>query len=348
MLKSIKESRKSLFLSTYILEGNETGRLFAKALSDAVKRGVDVRVMIDGMGEKYTRPRAGRLLRAHGVSVELFLPPRLFPPSIFVNLRNHRKVLVADSEVAFCGGMNIGDRHLASNVDNPSRVTDVHFRISGPVVSQLEQVFLETWAFCLRQPVPSPKNIPNSISGGPILCRTIVDGPDENIDKFANVLAGAVSSARNNILIMTPYFVPSREFIAALQAAALRGGDVNIILPIKNNLPLVHWAARNLLWELLKYGVRVYYQPPPFNHSKLFIVDDLYSLVGSANIDMRSLRLNFELVVEIFDPVFSGDLARHFRDTLRLSREVSLKEIDSRTLPVRVRDALCWLFSPYL
>jgi cardiolipin synthase len=121
-----------------------------------------------------------------------------------------------------------------------------------------------------------------------------------------------------------------------------------VILPARSNLPVVHWATRNLLWELLKYGVRVYYQPPPFNHSKLFIVDDFYSLVGSANIDMRSLRLNFELVVEIFDPLFSVELVKHFRGILERSREISLTEVDSRSLPVRIRDAICWLFTPYL
>jgi cardiolipin synthase len=220
MLEAIEGSEKSLFLSTYILESNNTGKQFVRALSEAVRRGVDVRVLIDGMGEKYSFPRAGWLLKKQGVPVERFLPPRLIPPSIFVNLRNHRKILVADGVVAFCGGMNIGDRHLAGNLDNPSRVADIHFKISGPVVNQLEQVFLETWAFCLGKPVAPLRDLTSQVAEGPVLCRTIIDGPDENIDKFANVLAGAVSSARRNILIMTPYFVPSRELMAALQAAA--------------------------------------------------------------------------------------------------------------------------------
>jgi len=147
---------------------------------------------------------------------------------------------------------------------------------------------------------------------------------------------------------MTPYFLPSRELIAALQSAALRGVEVTILLPAKNNLPFVHWATRNMLWELLERGIRVFYQPPPFVHTKLFVVDDQYVLIGSANIDPRSLRLNFELAVEVFNTEFAKILIEHIQRSIERSLEVSLKYLDSRQLPVRVRDALAWLFSPYL
>jgi len=348
MIEAIEGARESLFLSTYILETNSTGRMFIKALGDAVRRGVNVRVLIDGIGEKYSSPRASRLLRKERVPVAVFLAPKLFPPSLYINLRNHRKLLVSDGTLAFCGGMNIGDRHLAQDLYNPSRVADVHFRITGPVARQLQHVFLETWAFCLgKHPDPAPGDTgPKDRSS--VLCRTIVEGPDEDLDKLANILVGAVSAARRKVLIMTPYFLPSRELLGALQAASLRGVDVTVILPAKNNLPMVHWATRNMLWELLKFGVRVFYQPPPFNHSKLFVADDHYALIGSANIDPRSLRLNFELVLEVFDPPFAGSLTEHFRRTLENSREVSFEEVDNRPLPVRIRDAFCWLFTPYL
>jgi len=147
---------------------------------------------------------------------------------------------------------------------------------------------------------------------------------------------------------MTPYFLPSRELIAALRSAALRGVKVTILLPAKNNLPFVHWATRKMLWELLEQGIRVFYQPPPFVHTKLFVVDDLYSLIGSANIDPRSLRLNFELAVEVFDSQFAKILSGHIQRSRERSLEVSLEALESRQLPVRVRDALAWLFSPYL
>jgi len=303
-------------------------------------------VSIDGVGQWYSIPRAGTLLERRGVRVARFLPPSLIPPELHINLRNHRKILVADGTIGFVGGMNIGDRHLAERVENPSRVVDVHFRLAGPIITQIEQLFLEDWGFSTGEhTVPSQASV---IGTGSMICRAIVDGPNEDLDKLSTILVGAVSAARQRISIMTPYFLPSRELIAALQSAALRGVEVKILLPAKNNLPFVHWATRNMLWELLERGIRVFYQPPPFVHTKLFVVDDQYVLIGSANIDPRSLRLNFELAVEVFDRQFVEVLADHIQKCREQSTEVSLKDCDSRRLPVRIRDALAWLFSPYL
>jgi cardiolipin synthase len=136
--------------------------------------------------------------------------------------------------------------------------------------------------------------------------------------------------------------------IAALQAAALRGVEVTVILPSQNNLRFVHWATRNMLWELLQRGVGVFYQPPPFVHSKLFVVDDHYAQIGSANMDSRSLRLNFEFSIEIYDRSFAEGVSAHIDQVRRRSREVTLEEVDSRSLPEKARDSFAWLFSPYL
>jgi cardiolipin synthase len=346
MLEAIENAKSSVFLATYIFDSDRTGRRFIDALTRAAKRGLDVRVLIDGVGELYAFPRAGTLLKKQKVNIRRFLPPKLFPPTIHINLRNHRKILVADSRVAFMGGMNIGDRHLAQNTNNPSRVRDVHFRVEGPVVIQLEKVFLEDWAFCGGEQKRVPPDF--SIQAGNVISRTIVDGPNEDLDKLATILTGAVSSAKHCISIMTPYFLPSREIISALQVAALRGVEVDIILPLKNNLPFVHWATRNMLWELLQKGVRIYYQPPPFVHSKLFIVDNHYAQIGSANLDPRSLRLNFELVLEIYDKETAVNLEAHVKKCRDTSKEIFLGEMDTRPIGLRIRDAMAWLFSPYL
>ena len=346
MLETIERAKQSLFLSTYIFETNDTGLRFINALACAAKRGVDARVIIDGVGELYSIPRAGTMLERRGVHTARFLPPKLLPPTLHINLRNHRKILVADGLVGFMGGMNIGDRHLAESVENPSRVVDAHFRLAGPVVTQIEHVFLEDWGFSTGEQVTPTQA--SARENGSMICRTIVDGPNEDLDRLSMILVGAVSAARRRISIMTPYFLPSRELIAALQTAALRGVEVTIILPSKNNLPFVHWATRNMLWELLEWGIRLYYQPPPFVHTKLFVVDDQYAQIGSANIDPRSLRLNFELAVEVFDKQFVKILTEHIQKSQDQSLEVSLKDLDSRRLPVRIRDALAWLFSPYL
>lgn len=344
MLKAIAGAQKRIYLCSYIFETNKTGQSFITALCDARARGVEVKVIVDAMGEFYSLPRAVTVMKRRGLDVARFLPFRLLPPSIYLNLRNHRKVMVVDGEIAFTGGMNIGDRHL---VQGPAPgVRDVHFMLRGQVVAQLEDVFLESWEFCRKQQLPRAEA--QQARPGNAMCRTVIDGPDEDLDKLTTILLGAISVARSRITIVTPYFLPSREMIGALQAAAARGIDVRILLPGKSNLPFVHWATRNILWELLLRDVRIFYQREPFPHTKLFLIDGHYAHIGTANIDPRSLRLNFELVVEVFDREVAGQLEQFVGLEMSRSREVLLSEVDQRSFLVRLRDAFFWLFSPYL
>ncbi len=347
MLRQIEKAEKYVFLATYIFETNNTGRQFVAALSKARERGLDVRVMLDGIGEYYSWPRVGRYLKKAKIPFVRFLPPRLVPLSPFLNLRNHRKMLIIDDETGFTGGMNIGDRHLVDE-KKASGVQDVQFKFTGPVISQMKEVFMEDWAFCRGTNSVSRKKNSSFNQTGKAACRVITMGPNQDLDKLRMLYTGMVSQAKKSIFIMTPYFLPSQELVGALQVGALKGVDINVVLPSKNNLPFVHWATRNMLWELLQYEVKIWYQPPPFAHSKLFLVDGVYSLIGSANMDPRSLRLNFEMVVEIYSRDLANTLGVHFQETISRSREVSLKEVDSRAIPVRLRDSLCWLFSPYL
>lgn len=347
MLQAIDQAQYRLYLTTYIFENNRSGIEFMDALARATRRGVDVRVIVDGVGEFYSQPRASTLLRQRGVRAERFLPPRLIPPSLYINLRNHRKILVADGEIAFTGGMNIGDRHLADNVANRRRVIDLHFRFTGPVVAQIEEAFLGDWAFVTGESEsPQPPHAPPETGGA--ICRTILDGPVQDADKLATLLVSAVCAAHQRVVIVSPYFLPAPELVGALQAAALRGIQVDIVLPARNNLPFVHWATRNMLPDLVTMGVNVYYRPPPFAHTKLFVVDGQYMLIGSANIDPRSLRLNFELGVEIYDGPTVRKALAHMDRVIAGSRRVAPEELLNRSLFVRIRDALAWLFSPYL
>jgi cardiolipin synthase A/B len=350
MLEAIAQARQSIYLCTYIMDSNKSGRQFVAALQAAVRRGVDVRVIVDGVGDYYYFPRAGKLLQRAGIPTKRFLPPKLLPLSIYINLRNHRKIMVVDNRIGFTGGMNIGDRHLAGNLSNPLRVEDIHFRVYGPVIAQMAQVFLADWNFCGGNVQSSGPEMSSHLIGhnGNALCRTVVDGPNEDIDKLAMIFVGAAAAARKRIYIMTPYFLPAMDLVGALQAAALRGVEVAILLPSKSNLPYVKWASDNMLWMLLKKGVRIFYQPPPFVHSKIFMVDDYYTVIGSPNIDPRSLRLNFEMALEVYDPALNHSLAARFITARSNSREISLADMDGRALPIKIRDALCWLFSPYL
>lgn len=345
MLQAIDQAQEKVYIVTYIFEANETGKRFAKALRNAQDRGVDVRVLIDGIGEWSAWPLGGRMLQDMGVKVARFLPPHLLPPQLSINLRCHHKIMVVDGVVGFSGGMNIGDRYLAGN-DNPHRVQDIHFRLRGPVVAQMEEIFLWDWGFATGQDTEPPSKM--SPPCGDMACRTIADGPNEAHDKLPAIVTAAFNSAREHVAVMSPYFLPPREIIGAMQSAAQRGVQVQIILPAKSDHPMVDNATRNMLWELLMHEVRIHFQPPPFAHTKLLLVDGHYSLVGSANMDPRSLRLNFEFVIEVYHKQFCKALYEHFNKVLAVSRETSLEEVDNRKLWPHTRDAVCWLFSPYL
>lgn len=346
MLEAIGEARQCVYLSTYIFRADKTGESFIEALAAAQARGVQVRVLIDGYGDLYYFPRGSIRLKKRGLNIRRFLPFMLIPPSAYLNLRTHRKILTVDGRIAFAGGMNIGDHHLAANIANPRRVVDMHFRLTGPIVAQLEAVFLRDWAFTARERIAPTATAYDET--GAAICRAVTDGPNEDVDKITLSLVSAVSAARRSVSVMTPYFLPPRELIGVLQAAALRGIDVSIILPAKNNLAFVHRATRNMLWELLQHGVKVYYQPPPFVHSKLFLIDERYAQIGSANLDPRSLRLNFEIMVEIYDAEFAQQMAAHFAAVKQRSAQITLPDVDNRPLHTRLVDAAFWLFSPYM
>ncbi len=346
MLEAIHGARESVYLCSYIFTPDEVGRDFIQALVAAADRGVDVRVLIDAFGELYSREKARKLLQGTRVKAVSFLPPRLIH-SFYFNLRNHRKLLIVDNLIGFTGGMNIRERHRVTAARDSIRVIDIHFRLQGPICDQLRDAFMEDWHYATREK-RAPKQWKRPPVAGNACCRGISAGPNEPHEKLNWILIGALGCAQNHIRIMTPYFIPSRAQLAAINAAALRGVRVEIIMPQQNNLPFVAWAASAYLFELLEHDVHIYYHPPPFVHSKLLLIDDKYALIGSANIDPRSLRLNFEFNVEIFDADTVARLSAHFDQALACSRQVTLQEVDARPLTLRLRDSFFKLLSPYL
>ena len=346
MLTAINEAASHVYLSTYMFKGGLTGKAFADALERAAGRGVDVRLLVDGLGGSlYSWDKPWRRLGEAGVQVRRFLPPSLFPPDFSINLRTHRKVLVCDGLVGFTGGMNIGDHHLAG-LPGKHQVQDIHFRCAGPVAVLLQEAFLMDWAFVTRRQTVPPMVTP--VPQGTSYCRLVFDGLGRGRDDIHELLCGVIGGARERVAVMTPYFLPPRELSSALVSAALRGVDVRLILPAVNNLPYVHRASRHMQPGLIRKGVRIFFQPPPFAHTKLLLVDDYYALIGSANLDPRSLFLNFELNMEVFDPAFCSAMYDYFSEVLSRSAEATPDYYARRHLPRRLLDAAFWLFSPYL
>ncbi len=347
MLEAIRSARQSVALATYIFDNSPCGEDFVAALGGAAKRGVQVRVLVDDAGARYSWPSIVPALRGAGVPVARFLPS--FGPLRFMsmNLRNHRKILVVDGKIGFTGGMNIRQGNLIKTQPRHP-VQDLQFRLTGPVVAQLQEIFTDDWFFCTGEGLRGERWFPKLQETGGVMARAISDGPDEDFEKLRWTLLGALSCAHTSVRIVTPYFLPDQAVISALNLAALRGVQVDILLPEKNNLPYVKWATFALLWQLLERGCRVWLTPPPFDHSKLMIVDHHWSLIGSANWDPRSLRLNFELNVECYDHQLARHLEKIVRARLVQARRLTLQEVDARPLPVRLRDGFARLFTPFM
>lgn len=347
MVSAIESAQSSVALTSYIFEARGPGAAFVDALADATERGVDVRVLIDDVGTRYARPRIHRVLRKRGVRVANFLPALLPKSMTHFNLRNHSKVLVVDGKTAFTGGMNIReDCVLSGNPEYPTR--DLHFRICGPVVAQLQEAFARDWAFTTGETLAGACWFPELTPHGDVLARGITDGPDRSINNLERVFFAAITAARRSIRIVTPYFLPETVLLEALHLAAQRGVDVDIVVPERGNLPVVRWAMWGHYRQALREGVRVWLSPAPFDHSKLFVVDSYWVSIGSSNWDPRSLRLNFELNLECYDDELGEALEEIVRARILGARLLRAQELEARSLPRRLRDGTARLFKPYL
>lgn len=347
MLQAIAAAQKSITLSTYIFDNDRVGKMFLTALKEAMERGVQVRVLIDDVGTRYTWPFMARQLRKAGIPCVTFLPTLIPWTFHYSNLRTHRKIMVVDGTVGFTGGANIREGHCLPLMPKHP-VTDLHFKVTGPVVTQLQEVFVDDWAFCTGEVLQGETWFQAAPPDGPVLARGIAAGPDDHYESLHLAILGAIASARSSILICTPYFVPEATIITALVVADMRGVDVQIVVPEENNLPAVKWASTPLLGQLIARGCRVWLAPPPFDHSKIFVVDNLLCVVGSSNWDTRSIRLNFEFNLECYDRELADVLTAIIQHKKETGRRLELAEIESRPLPVKLRDGIARLLSPYL
>ncbi len=239
MLEAIATAEHSVGLATYIFDHDRAGERFVEALAAARARGVDVRVLVDGVGKRYSVPPITRTLRRHGIRAEAFLESALPWRNPYLNLRNHRKLLVVDGRCGFTGGMNIREGCLLE-LAPPHPVHDLHFALEGPVVRHLVDTFALDWDFTAHESLPVEAWYPELSAAGSSLARGVVDGPDEDFETIRQVLLGALAEASRRVRICTPYFLPDPTLIAALNTTALCGVDVEVIVPKRPNLRFVH------------------------------------------------------------------------------------------------------------
>ncbi|HYX62897.1 MAG TPA: phospholipase D-like domain-containing protein [Burkholderiales bacterium] len=347
MLEAIGRARRSIAMASYIFDGNGIGAQFVTALAAARARGVEVRVLIDDVDARWSSSSAVKPLRREGVDVAVFNPPFVPARLHAVNLRNHRKILVVDGVEAYTGGLNVDSRYWRPEA--PERANrDLHFRLRGPVVAHMMEVFADDWHFTTEEALRGEKWFPKLGPGGEILGRAIEAGPDESFERVRWAIIGGLSAAQRSVRILTPYFLPDQSLITALDAVALRGVEVDIVIPERSDLPHVHWAAFGQLWQVLERGCRVWLRPGAFDHSKLMVVDGAWTLLGSANWDARSLRLNFELNVECYSVELGAHLDGLVQARIAGSRPYTLRDDARRRLPAKLRDGVARLFAPYL
>ncbi len=349
MIDAIDSARSSIAMSTYIFEVHGIGARILEALEKAVQRGVEVRVIVDAAGARYSRPSIIKELRRRGIPAQRFTAPNLSDRLLTLNLRNHRKLLVIDARTGFTGGINIRPGNMLQEA-HPDHVRDLHFRVRGPIVSQLLRVFAEDWQFCTGQWLSGDVWSAEPDLPGDVAVAGLPDGPDDDDQTISFAIAAALDEARREVRIATPYFLPPEPVFSALISCALRGVKVRVITPAggANNLPFVHWASRTMYPPLLRRGVRIFESGTPFDHSKMLTVDGILSIIGSSNIDSRSLKLNFEFNLACFDDKLAPALNAEFDAKLAGSVEVTEAMLAEQTVADRLRNGVARLFVPLL
>ncbi len=351
MLEAIRAARHHIHLQSFIFGNDRVGRECVALLHARAREGVQVRVLYDRFGSTFAL--WGGLFRRHpphpNFQIAGWTQANPLKRQFQINLRNHRKALIVDGRQAFCGGINLH----ADNLSTPGApaIRDYHFEVRGPLVHELQYTFMSDWYFMTDEDpdlLLRADYFPPMPAEGTAMGRVVNSGPSEEPDLLTDVLLMTLTAARRQILAVTPYFVPPREITKALRIAALRGVDVRLIVPARNNHLYAGLAGRALYEELLTAGVQIFQRKPPFMHAKALLVDDTVAVVGTANLDIRSLRLNYETNLVVHDETFVNQLKAIVLEDEALSERLSLAAWQVRPTAHRVVENLCYLLSPIL
>ena len=349
IMESVRNAQHSIHLEYYIYEPDQTGFALLNLLTEKAKEGLQVRLLVDALGSKKLGRKHYAPFEAAGGEFALFHPTKLgrrVRPVI--NFRTHRKIVVIDGRIGYTGGVNVTDEEDKRIL--PHAYHDVHVRVTGPVVNWLQTVFLEDWAYALdynRKTEPSDFDqlLPDLPEGNQV-AQVMASGPDSDMEAIHRVHVSAIHAASKRLWLTTPYFVPTEPTMFALTNAALRGVDVCLLVPEKSDSMLVTAAARSYFDELISCGVKVFEYHASMLHSKTMLVDDFMGIIGTANFDNRSFRLNYEVCVVAYGEDFNAKLAAQFQEDLKQSRRVGY----ARPQPFwqRLFDSAARLCSPLL
>jgi cardiolipin synthase len=349
ILEAVAAARDHVHLEYYIWEADTIGTQLRDLLIERARAGVAVRVLLDGTGSKLSR-RFLRPLRDAGATVAWFNPVRLLAwpwRRRRIDFRSHRKIVICDGRVGFTGGMNITDLHSAKLSKDYWR--DTHLRFTGAAVWPLQRVFFEDWYYATDELLPvTNETIPPPPPGGEHLIQVVASGPDDTSFAIHKTYFAAITHARERIWLTTPYFIPDDALLTALITAALRGVDVRVLVPRRGDSRLVDLAARSYFPELLEAGVHVLEYQPRFIHAKTMIADRDIAIIGTANFDNRSFRLDFEIAAVLFGESANTQLADAFARDCADSRERTKDDAAKLSFPRRLGEASARLLSPLL
>lgn len=344
MTKAIREARATVNLESYIFKDDKAGKIMADALMDAARRGVEVRVLVDGTGSKFSGPLLDRMRQA-GVNARVFRPIRLWS-LLKIAHRTHRKILVVDGTISFTGGFCIADQWLG-DARNPKEWRDTMVQVTGPVSAQMQAIFSEDWTFTTGEILAGDKLYPRIAPDGDILAQAIKVSHGDSSSLAAMLYYVAIQSARKSIHIQNAYFVPTPQIRKALIRAAKRGVDVRIMVPGRHiDEPLVRMASRLRYGELLTAGVRIFEYNRTMMHNKNAVIDGLFSTIGSINFDARSIHENAEESLAFYDRDFGARMEAMFAEDERNCREITYESWKKRGLEQRLAELVSVAFEP--
>ena len=346
---ALRAAQHHIHLEYYIWQPDETGYGFRDLVIERAKAGIECRLLLDAVGcRRLGRQFLGPLLKA-GVRVAFYLPLYLFPlrKRWSLHLRNHRKIAVIDGRTAFLGSQNIGDEYRGRR-QNLSPWYDTHMRLSGPAALFVQQTFAEDWYQAARERLDDERYFPQPERPGQSTVQVVPTGPDQRASTLTQIVFAAVSSARSSIRIATPYFVPDAGLRLALAHACYRGVQVRLVLPTRSDAPLALWAARSFYGELVEEGVEIHEYDAGVLHSKLVTIDDRWCMLGSANMDARSFRLNFEVTAVIYDSGVARELGASIDRFCAGARRIDPREVYRTAWRRQIGEGVARLFAPLL
>jgi cardiolipin synthase len=347
LLDAIGTARHYVHLEYFILRSDATGGRLLDLLTQKAKEGVEVRLLFDGMGSMTLMHRSLQPLRDAGGQAAAFLPLNPIHSLVRVNLRNHRKITVIDGRIGFTGGMNIGDDYLGKN-PRLGYWRDSFVRLEGPAVSDLQRVFSEDWEFTRHEALSEVTYAPSQPDAGKVSVQIADSGPDREPNTIREIYFLAIISARRRLWIASPYLVPDNGLFDALRSACYRGIDVRILTLLRPDHYISYYAGMFYGAQLLEYGVKIYFYRKGMMHAKLMMVDDHWGMVGSANLDNRSLHLNFEVGCILHDAEQVAQLEAAYQCDLADAVPLDKDILARRSLAARALENACRLFTPAL